>query len=152
MIQLSPHFTLAELCTTEVRHLARTNLAEAAGYLPALRATAALLEEIRALLGDKPIVVNSGFRGRRLNEHIGGAKSSQHLIGEAADIRTPGTDLRVAFDAIRQSSISYGQLILEDGDGDGIPTWIHVSLGPPWRPASRSRQALTYDGLTSSPA
>jgi len=147
-VNLSPHFTLSELTTTEVRHLARTNLAEAEAYMPALRATAALLEEIRALLGGHPIVVNSGFRGRRLNEHIGGAKSSQHLVGEAADIRTPSTPLREAFDAIRSSPISFGQLILEDGDGDGVPTWLHVSLGPPWRPASRSRQALTFDGKT----
>lgn len=149
---LSPHFTLAELTTTEVRFLARENYQEARAYLGSLRALAELLERIRTLLGDRPILVNSGYRCPRLNQHIGGAKTSQHMLGEAADIRVPGMDLREAFDLIRRSTIPYGQVILEDGDGDGVPTWIHVSLGEPWRPASRSRQALVYDGRTYSAA
>lgn len=145
-MQLSPHFHLSELTKTEVRRLQALNTREAVGALPALRALTELLEEVRDLLGDRPIIVHSGFRCAELNTVIGGAPSSQHLKGEAADFHVDGMDLRQAFNKIRRSKIAFGQCILEDGDGDGVPTWIHLSLGPPWRDADRSGQVLEYDG------
>jgi len=145
-VNLSPHFTLAELARTEVRDLQRANYDGACGRLGALRSLAGLLEEVRSLLGDRPIVVHSGFRCPALNQRIGGSPSSQHLRGEAADWHVVGMGLREAFDRIRCSSLRWGQLILEDGDGDGIPTWIHLSLGAPWRAAERCQQVYEYDG------
>lgn len=147
-MKLSRHFTLAELTITEVRTLAELNHRKARDELPALRALADLLEDVRKLLGDKPIIVHSGYRCPELNRLIGGSFTSQHVKGEAADFHVVGMDLRDAFDLIRRSSLSFGQCILEDGDGDGVPTWIHLSLGPPWRDAGRSRQALLFDGRT----
>lgn len=147
-MKLTKHFTMAELTVTEVRELQALNRRKAADVRPALLALANLLEDVRELLGDKPIIVHSGYRCPELNRRIGGAPTSQHQKGEAADFHVVGMDLREAFDLIRRSSLDYGQIILEDGDGDGEPSWVHLSLGPPWREASRSRQALTFDGST----
>lgn len=145
-MQLTPHFSLAELTITEVRTMADLNRRKAAEALPALTALAQLLEGVRTLLGGKPIVVHSGFRCTELNSLIGGSPTSQHRKGEAADFHVVGMPIREAFDKIRLSTASYGQCILEDGDGDGVFTWIHLSLGSPWRSASKCRQALIFDG------
>lgn len=145
---LSPHFSLSELTVTEVRRLQARNRAEARPYMEPLRALAQLLEQVRVILGDKPIIVSSGFRCPELNTVIGGASSSQHLRGEAADIRVSGMDLRQAFNKLRRSKLRFGQLIAEDGNGDGEIDWLHISLGPPWRDEARSMQVLEYDGTT----
>ena len=46
-----------------------------------------VLDPLRELYG-KPIIVNSGYRSFKLNKVVGGAKNSQHLVGQASDIRT----------------------------------------------------------------
>lgn len=145
---LSRHFTVSEMTTTEVRRLQAKNRDEVRPHMEALKALCALLEQVRTLLGDRPIVVHSAFRCGELNTVIGGSPNSQHLRAEAADFHVEGLDLRQAFNKIRRSKLKFGQCILEDGDGDGVPTWIHLSLGPPWRDEDRSMQVLEYDGKT----
>ena len=88
-----------------------------------------ILQPIRDKYG-KPIVVTSGFRCEKLNRAIGGAKSSQHCKGEAADIRSVSDsvkDNRELFNLILQmlkdKEIKVGQLIDEYGYN-----WVHVSL------------------------
>jgi hypothetical protein len=144
-MQLSPHFTLEEMTRTSQAALADVNRAEALAYLPALRELAAMLEVIRGHFG-KPVKINSGFRSASVNAGTpGSSKTSQHTTGEAADIEIPGVD-----DAdlhrwiVTESGLRYGQCILERPPGR---SWVHVSLGEPWRLASRSRQALTFDGV-----
>ena len=44
-----------------------------------------LLEPARAVVG--PIIINSGFRNKAVNRRVGGVRNSQHLLGQAADIR-----------------------------------------------------------------
>ncbi len=148
MQRLTSHFTFEELTRTDVASLQTTNRVLAKQYMPSLIALANLLEQVRTLLGDRPIIVHSAFRCAPLNRAIGGSATSQHLMGQAADFHVRGLDLRVAFDQIRASGLKWGQLILEDGNGDGVPTWLHLSLGPPWRSAARSQQVLVYDGRT----
>lgn len=145
---LSPHFTISEMTKTEVRRLQARNRSEAHAVKPALQSLAQLLEQVRVICGNRPIIVHSAYRCTELNTVIGGAPSSQHMKGEAADFHVDGMDLRQAFNKIRRSKLKWGQLILEDGDGDGVPTWIHLSLGPPWRDEARSMQVLEYDGTT----
>jgi zinc D-Ala-D-Ala carboxypeptidase len=72
-------------------------------------------------------MVNSGFRGPKLNKAIGGARNSQHLTGQAADIEIPGLDNKVVFDWIKDN-LDFDQLILEFYK-PGIPDsgWVHVS-------------------------
>jgi hypothetical protein len=144
-MQLSPHFTLAELTRTSQTALAEVNRAEALAYLPALRELAAMLEVIRGHFG-KPVKINSGFRSASTNAATpGSSKTSQHTKGEAADIEIPGVDdAELHRWIVTESGLRYGQCILERPPGR---SWVHVSLGEPWRLASRSRQALTFDGV-----
>jgi hypothetical protein len=70
----------------------------------------------------KPIIVNSGYRCEALNKAIGGAKSSQHMLGEAADI-TVGSkeENEKLFDYIKDN-LEFDQLINESDF-----SWVHVS-------------------------
>lgn len=45
------------------------------------------LEELRRAIGNRPIIINSGYRCPTHNRNVGGAKNSQHMYGKAADIR-----------------------------------------------------------------
>lgn len=142
--RLAPNFTWGELVHTEHRTLYEANAAESAAHLPALRALAAMLQAVRDHYG-APVVVHSAFRGLALNTAIGGSKTSQHMRGEAADLHVVGVGLYEVFAWVRdESGLPYGQLILEGSIPDR-PTWLHLSLGEPWRPMERCRQAMTWD-------
>lgn len=121
-IQLSPNFWLSEF--TDSATAVRLGVENAPDPLASanLFQTAALMEEVRKLLGGKPIIVTSGYRGAALNKAIGGSRVSDHLRGEACDFRCPayGTPLQIAA-AIAKSGIKFGQLIYEG-------TWVHISL------------------------
>ena len=86
-----------------------------------------VLDPLREAYG-KPIVVTSGYRCEKLNRAVGGAASSQHVKGQAADIRsvqdTPEENKNL-FDLIVKLGLPFDQLINEYGyDG------VHVSYGP----------------------
>lgn len=145
--KLAPNFTLGELTSTGQTSLLATNRREAEQYLDAGKALAAMLQVIRDHY-KKPVNINSAFRGPSLNAAVGGSKTSQHMKFEAADFTVEGVTLQEVFDWIRKhSGLKYGQVILE-GRQPGKPTWIHLSLGEPWRAADKSRQQLAYDGKT----
>ena len=94
-----------------------------------------VLDPLRELYG-KPIIVNSGYRCLKLNKAVGGARNSQHLIGQASDIRTVTNTKesnKQLFDIIRNSKLPFDQLINEYDFN-----WVHVSYGPRNR-----RQVLT---------
>lgn len=76
---------------------------------------------------ERPLNITSGFRGEELNSRIGGAKNSQHMKGEAADIRVSGVHPRRVWEFIRDN-LEFDQLIAEYIDRGDINTgWIHVS-------------------------
>lgn len=88
-----------------------------------------VLQPIRDAYG-KPIIVDSGYRCPRLNDLVKGSKTSQHLTGEAADIRSISDsikDNKELFDVIKtlikEKKIEVGQLINEYNYN-----WVHVSL------------------------
>lgn len=94
-----------------------------------------VLDPLRELYG-KPIIVNSGYRCPKLNKAVGGARNSQHLIGQASDIRTVANTKesnKQLFDIIKNSKLPFDQLINEYDFN-----WVHVSYGPRNR-----RQVLT---------
>ena len=139
MQYLSPHFTFDELTVTSHKDLETVNEARAMAYLPALQATAALLELVRSHFGGRPMTVHSGYRSPELNAAIGGAEHSQHMAGEAADFHIAGVELQAIFDFVRhQTAWKWGQVILE-GHSPDHPSWVHLSTG------SRC-EALTFDG------
>lgn len=86
---------------------------------------ALMLEKIRLNYG-KPIYINSAYRSKKLNDAINGSKTSQHVLGEAADIRCDNNkalwDLIVRM--IKNKEITVGQLIDEKN-----LRWIHISTG-----------------------
>lgn len=151
MDQLTPHFSFDELTTTGVRDLAAANRAGAVAHRGQLQSLAELLERARTACGDRPFSVHSAFRSPAVNARIGGSTTSQHMRGEACDFHVVGLPLSEAFAAIREAGLPFGQIILEGGAGVP-PSWIHLSLGAPWRPASRCGEALIFDGHRYKPA
>ena len=81
-----------------------------------------VLQPLRDKLG-KPIIINSGYRCKALNSHplIKGVSNSQHLTGQAADIRVNGCTPSRLIDFIKTSGIEYDQLINE------FDKWVHIS-------------------------
>lgn len=127
---LSEHFSLEEMTATQVRGVDNTPDSAA---LQHLAVTAAGMELVRKLLGDRPIHVNSGYRSLLVNKIVGGSIGSAHLRGWAADFICPafGSPLQIA-QAIAGSALTFDQLIWEE------ETWVHCSFEPPLR-----RQLLT---------
>jgi len=86
-MNLTEHFTLDELTHTDHRELENTpNEQELAN----LQRLAEFLETVKGVLGGKPIMVNSAFRSKMVNDAVGSKDTSQHRIGCAADLRVPG--------------------------------------------------------------
>jgi len=79
------------------------------------------LQRLRDIYG-APILVNSGYRTAEHNRQIGGAVSSRHITGEAADIR--GADLDKLYELAEQRGMFGG---IGDGRNRGF---IHVDIRP----------------------
>lgn len=144
---LTPHFSFEELTRTGQSALQDANRREAMPYLDRLMALADMLEGVRAKFGT--VRVNSGFRGPAVNAAVGGSATSQHSLGEAADIVCPAVTVDVLHRwIVVESLLPYGQCILEKPPGSA---WVHLSIGAPYRPAAKCRQSLAFDGKTYTP-
>ena len=127
-IRLSPHFTLAEFC----------NLKKYPENIPTMQHVVnmtygchLLLEPARLEVG--PIIINSGFRSEAVNRRVGGDSNSQHLLGQAADIRTkdPAQFLRLV-DFLKAHALT-DQLLTGNG-------WLHIS----WNPFAQPRHYVRF--------
>jgi hypothetical protein len=132
---MTPHFTLAELTHTDHRELENIpNETELAN----IQRLAEFLEDLKTLLGGKPIMVNSAFRSKAVNDAVGSKDTSQHRIGCAADLRVPSMTPDAVVRAIIASDLAYDQVIRE------FDRWTHVSI--PNEPSRAPRkQALIID-------
>jgi hypothetical protein len=137
MTQLSPHFSLEELTHTDHREFDNTpNQDELAN----LNRLASFLEQVKSVLGGKPIMINSAFRSKQVNDAVGSKDTSQHRIGCAADLRVPGMTPDEVVKAIIASGIGYDQIIRE------FDRWTHISV--PNHPEDKPRQqALIIDKM-----
>lgn len=103
-----------------------------------------VLDPLREAYG-KPIIVTSGYRCEKLNKAVGGAASSQHVKGEAADIRsvqdTPEENKKL-FDLIVKLNLPFDQLINEYNYD-----WVHVSFGA--RHRRQKLKAVKKNGKTT---
>lgn len=89
-----------------------------------------VLDPLRTKWG-APIIVTSGYRCDKLNKAVGGASSSQHVKGQAADIRAVSDsryDNMRLLQCLLNSGIKFDQVINEYPDSLGRPDWIHVSF------------------------
>ena len=125
-IRLSPHFILGEFL----------NLKKYPENIPTMQVVAnltygchQLLEPARQIVG--PIIINSGFRNEAVNRTVGGVTNSQHLIGQAADIRPkdPAQFQRLV-DFLRHHTLT-DQLLTGS-------TWLHIS----WNPFAQPRHYI----------
>jgi len=133
-MNLSEHFTLAELTRTDHRALDNTPDADALANLQRL---AEFLEQVREVLGNRVVVINSAFRSKAVNDAVGSKDTSQHRLGCAADIRVPGMTPDAVVRAVRASGLAYDQLIKE------FDAWTHISI--PNLPAKPRKMALIID-------
>ena len=134
-MNLSPSFTLEELTHTDHREFDNTPNEEEMANLVRL---AAFLEQVKEVLGGKPIMVNSAFRCAEVNKAVGSSDKSQHRRGCAADIRVPGMTPDEVVSAIIESGLPYDQVIRE------FDRWTHVSI-PNTKEADPRAMALIID-------
>ena len=138
MTQLSEYFTFEELTHTDHRELDNTptehekcivdgkeEIINAVANLPRL---AGFLEEVKKVLGGKPIMVNSAFRSEAVNSAVGSKNTSDHRRGCAADIRVPGMTPDEVTKAIIASDLPYQQVIREFSDPVKGGGWTHVAM------------------------
>jgi hypothetical protein len=118
-MNLSKHFTLDELTHTDHRSFDNTpNESELAN----LKRLAEFLETVKTVLDGKPIIVNSAFRSKKVNDAVGSSDKSQHRIGCAADIRVPGMTPDQVVRAVIAADLPFDQIIRE------FNAWTHISI------------------------
>ena len=122
MTHLSPHFTLEELTHSEVAARNGWDNSPTQEEISNLQRLAQLLEKVKEAVGGKPVMINSGFRSKQVNDAVGSKDSSQHRLGCAADIRVPGMTPRQVVDACITASVLFDQIILE------FDAWTHISV------------------------
>jgi uncharacterized protein YcbK (DUF882 family) len=112
-MQLTPNFKLQEFLSPN------DDTAPSDEVIENLRNLANRLQVIRDVL-DKPIMINSGFRSEGYNRSIGGAAKSQHVLGNAADIRIAGMTPREVQD----------YLVNWNGGLGSYKTFTHIDIRP----------------------
>ena len=134
-MMLSPNFALSEF--TESQTAARLGLDNdpPVDMYGTLKATARCMEDVRDLLGGKPVLVSSAYRSPEVNKAVGGSVNSQHSKGEAVDFTCPkfGTPREIVA-KIKDSPLLWDQLILE------FDRWVHISFS-----SRNRRQVLIID-------
>ena len=141
--KLSDHFTLGEMTKSSSRpevynipsHEAIANLKRLCVWLEVLRERAG-----------RSIVINSGYRSPQLNRKIGGAPTSNHLTGCAADIRTSGMEQAIIYAAIllayaRESQQEFDELLIEKNRYGAV--WLHFAVRPS-TPSSKNRHKVAF--------
>ena len=145
-MNLTEHFTLEELTATDHRQFDNTpNETERANLVR----LAGLLELVKVALGGKPVMVNSAFRSKQVNDAVGSKDTSQHRIGCAADIRVPGVTPDQVVKAVIAAKLPFDQLIREFAKPNG-GGWTHISV-PNTMSATPRKQVLIIDASGTRP-
>jgi len=140
-MNLSENFTLDELTHTDHREFDNVpNESELAN----LKRLAAFLETVKSAIGGKPIIVNSAFRSKQVNDAVGSSDKSQHRLGCAADIRVPQMTPDEVVKAIIAAGLPFDQVIRE------FDRWTHVSI-PNTADAKPRGQKLIIDKTGTRP-
>ena len=142
-MNITPHFTLEELTTSETAERNGWDNTPGEAELANLKRLANLLEQVRALV-NKPVMVNSAYRSKKVNDAVGSRDTSQHRLGCAADIRVPGMTPDQVCRAVIASGIAYDQIIRE------FDRWTHISV-PNTESTPPRKQALIIDRAGTRP-
>lgn len=135
-IMISKNFGLDEFTkSAKAKQLGINNEPDVTALMNIQELVNKVLQPLRDGLG-VPIIITSGYRSPALNAAIGGATNSQHMKGEAADIKS--NDNARMFNYIK-NHLPYDQLIWEAGDDDQ-PDWVHVS----YKGVGNRKQILRY--------
>jgi zinc D-Ala-D-Ala carboxypeptidase len=140
-MNLTKNFTLEELTITDHREFfnepnpsERENLVRLAKFL----------EQVKVAIGGKPVMINSAFRCKEVNDAVGSKDSSQHRVGAACDFRVPSMTPDQVVKAIMAAGLPYDQLIRE------FDRWTHISV--PNDPNGKPRgQTLIIDRQGTRP-
>ena len=116
---MTPHFSLAELTHTDHRTLDNTPNSQ---ELANLQRLAEFLETVKTTLGGKPVMINSAFRSKAVNDAVGSKDTSQHRQGLAADFKVPGMAPDAVVRAIIAANLPFDQIIRE------YDSWTHISI------------------------
>ena len=125
-MMLSKNFSLEELTRSDIAARKGLDNTPNEAEIANLKRLAAFLEEVRATL-ITPILINSGYRSKAVNDAVGSHDGSQHRLGCAADIRVTNRTPEGLMLAIYESKLQYDQLLLEFADGKG-GGWVHISI------------------------
>jgi uncharacterized protein YcbK (DUF882 family) len=137
-MNLTPHFTLEELTASETAERNGWDNSPNDTELANLTRLADFLEQVKAVLGGKAIMISSGLRTKKVNDAVGSKDTSQHMIGCACDFKVPGMTPDEVVRKIVASGIGYDQVIRE------FDRWTHISIPNTAGTASR-KQALIID-------
>ena len=136
-LQLTPHFSLCELAGTSVVKYQKQNLEKAQEQMGKMYMLAGFAERVREIIG-YPLIITSGFRCTALNNYLGGALVSQHLLCEALDIVCKKMTVKGMYNKIKSSDLKYDQMIIETNKAGA--EWLHISIG------SRKQRLQYKDG------
>lgn len=125
MSHLSKHFTLDELTVTDHREFDNSPTQVEISNLQRL---AQLLEQVKEAIGGKPVMINSAFRCKQVNDAVGSKDSSQHRHGCAADLRVPGMTPDEVVRAVIAAGLPFDQIIREFSDPVKGGGWTHISV------------------------
>jgi len=118
-------FTWAELTRSNAAQRLGLSNAPTAQAAEAMRALVEnVVSPLQEQLGDRQIQITSGYRSQAVNEAVGGAEASQHMSGEAIDIKVPGMSAQQLVTFIENSGLPFDQLIWYDVARGGH---VHVS-------------------------
>ena len=132
-LKLSEHFSLQEMCKTNVKGVSNTPSAK---EIKNLQRVSEWLEALRTKWnqtygnGNDPIIINSAFRSPTVNIAVGGSSTSNHLTGCAADIRVLGMEQLMRYavillDIADETKRDFDELLMER---KGNSMWLHFAV------------------------
>jgi len=148
-VQLSPHFSLSEFTISQTASRLGVDNTPDETVIARLKQTAEGMEEVRDLLGGKPILISSGYRSLAVNRALGSSDTSAHVKGYAVDFICPafGSPLAICKALSKSKGFEFDQLIEEKGQ------WVHISFDPRMRGQVLTMRDGKYaSGLTRSAA
>ena len=140
-MKLTANFSLEELSHTDHREFDNTPPAD---VIENLKRLAMILEQVRSLFNNSPVMVNSAYRSLEVNRAVKSSDGSQHRFGCAADIRIPSQTPDMVVQTIIKANIPFDQLIRE------FDAWTHISV-PTNETVAPRKQVLIIDKSGTRP-